>query len=105
MQVVCNTYTQETSNPIHEMSWNVHPWRKRVLLKPSGDRRRGLEFLGKMPGTEDAGVEDDADVVDVVPAGGDVVGVDVDEAPPHRWPVDEDGNRRDAAEQHHEEPC
>ena len=101
MQVVCNTCTQETSNPTHETSWIVHPRRKRVLLEPSGDHRRGLEFRGKMPETEGAGFVDDAVAVVVV----DGVEVDVDEAPSHPLPVDEDGNRQDEAGQRHEEPC
>jgi hypothetical protein len=107
MQVACNTCTQERSNPTHETSWIVHPRRKRVLLEPSGDHRRGLEFRGKMLETEDAGFVDDAVavVVDGVPAVVDGVEVDVDEAPSHPLRVDEDGNRRDEAAQRHEEPC
>ena len=107
MQVACNTCTQETSNPTHETSWIVHPRRKRVLLEPSGDHRRGLEFRGKMPETEDAGFVDDvvAVVVDGVPVAADGVEFDVDEAPCHPLPVDEDGNRRDEAGQRHVEPC
>jgi hypothetical protein len=82
--------------------------RKRVLLEPSGDHRRGLEFRGKMPGTEGAGFVDDvvaAVVVDDVPVAADGVEFDVDEAPSHPLPVDEDGNRWDEAGQCHEEPC